>query len=116
MKRKRAILGALLAWPATCFATEASSLFVLLFGLPSFLLAVVFAAVSLKAPRGGAVLCAMLLASVVPIYFWADAMGYMASAGLWLKLSLAVALLGLVLALFKLMLLRRQPAPTDGSK
>ncbi len=116
MKRKRAILGALLAWPAACYATESSSLFVLLFGVPSFLLAVVFAAVSLKAPRGGAVLCAMLLASVVPIYFWADAMGYMASAGIWLKLSLAVALLGLVLALFKLMLPRREPAPTDGSK
>ena len=88
----------------------------LLFGVPSFLLAVVFAAVSLKAPRGGAVLCGMLLASVVPIYFWASAMGYMASAGIWLKLSLAVASIGLVVALFKLMLPRRDPAPTDGNK
>jgi hypothetical protein len=101
---------------ADLLASEASSLFVLLFGVPSFLLAVVFAAVSLKAPRGGAVLCGMLLASVVPIYFWAMAMGYMAAVGSWLKLSLAVALIGLVVALFKLMLPRREPAPTDENK
>ena len=73
MKGRFAFLAASLAWPAACYATESSSLFVLLFGVPSFLLAVVFAAVSLKAPRGGAVLCGMLLASVVPIYFWAMA-------------------------------------------
>ena len=95
---------------------ESISLFVLLFGVPSLLLAVVFAAVSLKAPRAGAVLCGMLLASVVPIYFWALAMGYVATVGIWLKLSLAVASIGLVVALFKLMLPRREPTPTDGNK
>jgi hypothetical protein len=42
---------------------EDASLFVLLFGVPSLLLAVVFAAVAVKAPRGGAVLCGLLLAS-----------------------------------------------------
>lgn len=116
MKRRLSVLMAALGWPAVCHATESSSLFVLLFGVPSLLLAVVFAALSLKAPRGGAVLCGMLLASVVPIYFWADAMGYMPSAGIWLKLSLGVASIGLVVALVKLMLPGRGPASTEGNK
>jgi hypothetical protein len=83
-------------------AADSSGLFVLLFGVPALLLALVFAAVSLKAPRGGAALCAMLLASVLPIWFWAKAMGYDANAGIWLKLSLAVGAVGLVIALVKL--------------
>ena len=47
-----------------------AGLFVLLFGVPALLLAVVFAAVALKAPRGGAVLCGLLLASVAPLPVW----------------------------------------------
>ena len=58
----------------------------------------------------------MLLASVVPIYFWADAMGYMASAGIWSRCRPPFALIGLVAALFKLLLPRREPAPMDGTK
>ena len=57
MRHRQAALGATLAWPAVCYASDASGLFVILFGVPSLLLSVVFAAVSLKAPRGGAVLC-----------------------------------------------------------
>jgi hypothetical protein len=82
--------------------SDSSGLFVLLFGVPSLLLAVVFAAVALKAPRGGAVLSAMLLASVLPVWFWARAMGYLGSAGIWLGLALLVAAAGLVVSLVKL--------------
>jgi hypothetical protein len=88
--------------------SDSSGLFVLLFGVPSLLLAVVFAAVALKAPRGGAVLSAMLLASVLPIWFWAKAMGYLDSAGVWLGLALVVAAAGLVISLVKLVTSRRK--------
>jgi hypothetical protein len=88
--------------------SESSGLFVLLFGVPSLVLAVVFAAVGLKAPRGGAVLSAMLLASVLPIWFWAKAMGYLDSAGIWLSLALAIAAAGLVISLVKLVTSRRK--------
>jgi len=104
MKHRLILVGATLAWPAVSRASDSSGLFVLLFGVPSLLLAIVFAAVSLKAPRGGAVLSAMLLASVLPVYFWAQAMGYGATAGIWLKLALLVGAIGLVVALVKLML------------
>ena len=102
MSPRRALLAAALAWPAACHAADSSGLFVLLFGVPSLLLALVFAAVSLRAPRGGAALCAMLIASVLPIWFWAKAMGYEANAGVWLRLSLGVGAVGLVIALVKL--------------
>jgi hypothetical protein len=85
-----------------------SSLFVLLFGVPSLLVAVVFAAVSVKAPRGGAALSAMLIASVLPIWFWARAMGIDASAGPWLLASLAVGAAGLVIGLVRLATGRKQ--------
>ena len=83
--------------------SDGSGLFVILFGVPALLLAIVFAAVSLKAPRGGATLCALLLASVLPIYFWAQALGYAASAGIWFMLSLGVGAIGLLVALVKLL-------------
>jgi hypothetical protein len=60
---------------------DAASLFVLLFGVPSLLLAAVFAAIALKAPRGGAVLCGLLLASVAPLLFGVDRVSYMKGAG-----------------------------------
>jgi hypothetical protein len=75
-----------------------ASLFALLFGVPALLLAIVFAAVALKAPRGGAVLSAMLLASVLPVAFWAKTAGYFALAGPLLLGSLAISALGLLIA------------------
>lgn len=86
------------------------SLFVLLFGVPALLLAVVFAAVALKAPRGGAVLCGLLLASVAPLLFGVDRVSYMEGAGIWLKLSVAIAAIGLVIALVGLIRQQRKPA------
>ena len=71
---------------------------------------IVFAAVALKAPRGGAVLCAMLLASVVPIVFWARSAGYFDGAAALLVGSLAISALGLLVALFKL-LFGAKPGP-----
>ncbi len=79
-----------------------AGLFVLLFGVPALLLAVVFAAVALKAPRGGAVLCGLLLASVAPLLFGIDRVGYMKGAGIWLKLSVAIAAIGLAIGLIGL--------------
>lgn len=76
-----------------------AGLFVLLFGVPALLLAIVFAAVALKAPRGGAVLCGLLLASVAPLLFGVDRVSYMKGAGIWLKGAAAVAAIGLVIAL-----------------
>jgi hypothetical protein len=77
---------------------EDASLFVLLFGVPSLLLAVVFAAVAVKAPRGGAVLCGLLLASVAPLLFGVERAGYMRGAGIWFTLSVAIATIGLLIA------------------
>ncbi len=71
----------------------------LLFGVPALLLAIVFAAVALKAPRGGAVLCGLLLASVAPLLFGVDRAGYMKGAGIWFTLSVAIAAIGLLIAL-----------------
>ena len=116
MKQRLAALSAALAWPAVCFASDPTGLFVLLFGVPSLLLSIVFAAVALKAPRGGAVLCGMLLMSEVPLVFWAVRVGYMDSAGGWLMLSLAISAIGLFIALVKLMMPGSKPASADGDK
>jgi uncharacterized membrane protein YGL010W len=90
--------------------TGDAGLFVLLFGVPALLLAVVFAAVALKAPRGGAVLCGLLLASVAPLLFGVDRASYMKGAGIWLKLSVAISAIGLVIALVGMMRQPRKPA------
>lgn len=83
--------------------SETTSLFSLLFGVPALLLAIVFAAVALKAPRGGAVLSAMLLASVLPVAFWAKSAGYFEVAGPLLVGSIAISTLGLLIAAFQLL-------------
>jgi ABC-type transport system involved in cytochrome c biogenesis permease component len=82
--------------------SDATSLFVLLFGVPALLFAVVFAAVAVKAPRGGAVLSGMLFASVVPVVFWAKSAGYYSGAGLFLLSSLAVSACGVVIGIARL--------------
>ncbi len=87
-----------------------AGLFVLLFGVPALLLAVVFTAVALKAPRGGAVLCGLLLASVAPLLFGVDRVGYMKGSGPWLKLAVAIAAIGLVIAIVGLIRQPRKPA------
>ena len=89
----------------------ATSLFALLFGVPALLLAIVFAAVALKAPRGGAVLSAMLLASVLPVAFWAKTAGYFGIAGPLLLGSLAISALGLLIAAVQVI---RQPKASPG--
>jgi hypothetical protein len=109
-----AVLAAALAWPATCFASEAS-LFVVLFGMPSLLLAIVFAAVALKAPRGGAVLCGMLLISVVPLVFWAHRGGFLDSAGWLLLPAIGIAALGLLVGVARLARTARDSPTKDGN-
>lgn len=94
--------------------SESAGLFVLLFGVPSLLLAVVFAAVAVKAPRGGAVLCGLLLASVAPLLFGVDRASYMKGAGIWFTLSVAIATIGLVIALVGMIRKRRKPEATTG--
>jgi hypothetical protein len=94
--------------------SEATSLFSLLFGVPALLFAIVFAAVALKAPRGGAVLSAMLLASVLPVAFWAKTAGYFEVAGPLLVGSLGISALGLVIAAFQLIRQPRSPSTQDG--
>ena len=88
---------------------EDASLFVLLFGVPALFFAIVFAAVAVKAPRGGAVLCGLLLASVAPLLFGVDRVSYMKGAGTWLTLSVAIAAVGLLVALVGLIRQRRKP-------
>jgi len=90
---------------------DASLLFVLLFGVPALLLAVVFAAISLKAPRGGAVLCGLLLASVAPLLFGIDRVSYMRGAGPWLMAAVAIASAGLLIAFVGMIRGPRKPAP-----
>ena len=82
-------------------------------GVPALLLAIVFAAVALKAPRGGAVLSAMLLASVLPVAFWARSAGYFEVAGPLLVGSLGVSTLGLLIAAFQLIRQPKNPAAKD---
>jgi hypothetical protein len=101
--KHRITFAALLAWPAACHASEPGGLFLLLFGLPSLLLSVVFAAVALKAPRFGGVLCGLLLISVVPLVFWAERVGYMDDAGAWLWLAIAVLVAGLLVSVVKIL-------------
>lgn len=93
--------------------SEATSLFSLLFGVPALLLAIVFAAVALKAPRGGAVLSAMLLASVLPVAFWAKAAGYFEVAGPLLVGSIGISTLGLFIAAFQVIRQSRNPSAKD---
>jgi uncharacterized membrane protein YGL010W len=93
---------------------EDASLFVLLFGVPSVLLAVVFAAVALKAPRGGGVLCGLLLASVAPLLFGIERASYMKGAGIWFTLSVAIAAIGLLIAFVGMIRNRRKPETTTG--
>src|SRR5688572_17690604 len=88
--------------------------FVRLSGAPAPLLAVVLPAVALQPPRGGAVLCGLLLASGEPLRFAVERASYVKGAGIWLKLSVAISAIGLVIALVGRM---RQPRkPTDVSK
>jgi hypothetical protein len=90
----------------------ATSLFALLFGVPALLLAIVFAAAALKAPRGGAVLSAMLLASVLPVAFWAKTAGYFEVAGPLLVGSLVISALGLLIAAVQVIRQPRKPPTT----
>jgi ABC-type transport system involved in cytochrome c biogenesis permease component len=83
-------------------ASDPTGLFVILFGVPALLFAVVFAAVALKAPRGGAALSGMLFASVVPVVFWARSAGYFSGAGLFLLSSLVISGCGVAIGIFKL--------------
>jgi len=113
MKHRLSPGAALLAWPAVSQASEATGLFVLLFGVPSLLLSVVFAAVALKAPRFGGALCALLLISEVPLVFWAGRVGYLGSAGIWLTLSIAILITGLFVALAKILRPSQDAAPRN---
>mgnify|MGYP001030200547 CR=1 FL=1 len=90
--------------------SQATSLFVLLFGVPALLFAIVFAAVAVKAPRGGAVLSGMLFASVVPVVFWARSAGYYSGAGLFLLSSLAISACGVVIGVVRLIRPAKPPA------
>ena len=90
---------------------DAGLLFVLLFGVPALLLAVVFAAISLKAPRGGAALCGLLLASVAPLLFGVDRVSYMRGAGPWLMAAVVIAAAGLLIAFVGMIRGPRKPAP-----
>jgi hypothetical protein len=96
--------------------TEPAGLFVLIFAAPALIFAVVFAAIALKAPRGGAVLCGMLLASVAPLLFGVDRVGFLKGTGPWLGASVAIAAVGLVIALVGLFRQSRKGAatPKDG--
>jgi hypothetical protein len=89
--------------------SDATTLFVLLFGVPALLFAVVFAAVALKAPRGGTVLSAMLFASIVPVVFWARSAGYFSGAGAFLLASLVIAGSGVLIGVFKLLFQKVKP-------
>ncbi len=93
--------------------TGPPGLFVLLFGVPALLLALVFAAVAVKAPRGGAMLCGMLLVSVAPLLFGVDRVSYMKGAGMWLTLSVAISAIGLLIAVVGLVRGRGKATSTN---
>ena len=74
-----------------------------------------FAAVALKAPKFGGALCGLLLISEVPLVFWAGRAGYLDSAGIWLMLSLGILVIGLFVALARIIWPPRLAAPKDGN-
>jgi hypothetical protein len=115
MKHRIVPLAALLAWPGVCLASEATGLFVVIFGVPSLLLSVVFAAVALKAPKFGSALCGLMLISVVPLVFWAGRAGYLAGAGAWLMLSIAILVIGLLVALARMLWPPQDAVTKDGN-
>ena len=90
---------------------DATSLFVLIFGVPALLFAIVFAAIALKAPRGGAALSGMLFASVVPVVFWAQSAGYFTGAGMFLLSSLVISACGVAIGVFRI--IRPSPPPLE---
>ena len=92
---------------------DATGLFVILFGVPSLLLSVVFAAVALKAPKFGSALCGLMLVSVVPLVFWAGRAGYLEGAGLWLLLSIAILVLGLLAAVARMLWPSQDAVPKE---
>lgn len=94
--------------------SDATTLFVLLFGVPALLFAAVFAAVALKAPRGGAVLSGMLFASIVPVVFWARSAGYFGGAGAFLLASLAISGAGVLIGVFRILRPPAKPPAADG--
>jgi hypothetical protein len=93
--------------------SDPTSLFALIFGVPALLFAVVFAAVAIKAPHGGATLSGMLFASVVPIVFWARSAGYFGGAGMFLLSSLFISACGVAIGLFGIFRLRHKPVRKD---
>src|SRR5262245_2269255 len=115
MKHRPLLLAALFGWPVASQASDPTGLFVLLFGVPSLLLSVVFAAVALKAPKFGGALCGLLLISEVPLLFWAGRVGYLDSAGGWLALSVAILVIGLFVALVRIVRPPPAAAPKDES-
>ena len=88
----------------------------MIFAAPALIFAVVFAAIAVKAPRGGAVLCGMLLASVALLLFGIDRVSFLKGAAPWLAGSVVVAAVGLVIALVGLFRRSRHAdaAPKDG--
>jgi hypothetical protein len=60
-----------LAVPGVCAASDPTGLFVLLFGIPAVILAMIFAVLSFLAPRASAVLLILLLGAHVPLMSWA---------------------------------------------
>lgn len=97
-------------------ASDATNLFVLVFGVPALLFAIVFAAVAVKAPRGGSVLSGMLFASVVPVVFWAKTAGYFTGAGMFLLSSLAISGAGVAIGVFRLVRPARAPVNKDEAR
>jgi hypothetical protein len=95
--------------------TEQAGLFVLIFAAPALIFAIVFAAIAVKAPRGGAVLSGMLLASVAPLLFGVNRVGFMKGAGPWLAAAVTISALGLIVALVGLIRQSRKTtaAPKD---
>jgi ABC-type transport system involved in cytochrome c biogenesis permease component len=93
--------------------SDATSLFALIFGVPALLFAIVFAAVAVKAPRGGAALSGMLFASVVPVVFWARSAGYFSGAGMFLLSALTISVCGVLIGLFGLLRPSKPPLKKD---
>lgn len=97
---KRATL--LLLLPTPALASDPTALFVLFVEVPLLFLSVVFLGVCLTAPRAGIVLTGLLLVGSLVFLGWASDVGYMESAGGMLLISIAVDILGLIIAIKKI--------------
>ena len=88
--------------PGAAFASDPTSLFVVVVGMPAALCSMVLVWLAWRFPRTGLVLAIASLAAHAPLIHWAHGVGHMVGAGGWLYFSAALGFVSLVLAMLQI--------------